>query len=632
MATDMSDGRIVRQNCSGDEFFRAKMRFFAIFSLLCAFASAKTSFAEANPTQMEPWKKQVEDVLRNIPLYDPWAQAEEIGAWLDHGAAIKAINWFADHVKHVDGKVAGRPFELRPWQAAIVGNLFGWKRKDEDGAECRRYRRCFLYVPRGNGKTPLVSGIMLYVLFNDGEPAGQNYLAACKREQAGILFRNIRGMVEQDAELIAEVKIYGGDQQRSLILNADKFTFCKVIPGDGKGQHGGIPHAIAFDELHEQEDRQLYEVFETSMAKKTRRQPLLLMLTTADYDRPSLCNEVYKNACEVRDNGGRADRPGLEPSFLPVIYEAAPEDDWTSEEIWRKANPNLDVSVSLRELREACRKAQENPIKENGFRRLHLNQRTAQDVRLIPLKQWDACLDTTLKLEDFVGKACYGGLDLSSCEDLTSFYLVFPCGERFGGFDDDSVAIFGWSWCPSMRVAERARKKAVPYDVWVKAGHIFETPGGSVDYGMVREKIVECDQRFQILKIFADPSMARETVTNLNEQQGFVDRVVEFAQTINNLSSPTKQLISKVKHKKLRHDGNPVTRWAAGNLAGYYKGTIPPGETLDSYLDKVPVMPSKQSSADKIDPIAAIIFGLAAKEANPEQGGSVYESRGVLAF
>lgn len=575
-----------------------------------------------DPPAISGWKSQIESILRQVPGYNPWDLAPACEAWLDHKAAAHAINWFATNLRHVEGSARGEPFVLRPWQAAIVGNLFGWKRKDEKGRIVRRYRKCLLYIPRGQGKTPLASGIVAYAFFNDNEPGAQCFLAAGQREQAGILFRNLRGMIEQCPELLERVKIYSGDQHRSIILKDDPLAFAKVIPADAEGQHGGIPHLIAIDELHVQESRDLVEVFETAMAKMTRSQPLFVAMTTADYDRPSICNEIYAYAGRVRDNGGDAEKPGYDPHFLPVIYEAGEEDDWESEETWKKANPNIGVSVSAGSLRAAFNEARENPAKENAFRRLHLNQRTKQDVRLIPMAQWDACEDKALSLESLKGQPCWIGADLASREDLAALSAVFQ-------LDDDRLAAFWWVFCPEEKVLWRARQK-IPYDVWARAGWLEVTPGNSTDYAAIRSRLKELDGTHRIEQVYMDPFGARETATILMED-GFADRIVEFPQTMNNLSGPTKELLFRIKHGTFRHGANPVARWAAGNVAGYFKGTLPAGQSIVDALDRLPIMPSKQSSGDKIDPIAATINAIAAKQTNPiPQGRSVYETRGVL--
>jgi len=572
-------------------------------------------------------KTEIEAILKGIPGYDAWSQAGAIGAYLDHTAAMHAINWFADNLKHIEGSTRGQPFILRPWQAAFIGNLFGWKRVDDKGRIVRRFRKALFYVPRGNGKTPLASGIVLYGLFNDGEPGAQNYLAAGQREQAGFLFRNARGMVEQDQRLSEAVKIYGGDQtagMKSLVLNEDPLTFVKVIPADAAGQHGGIPHITVVDELHVQESRDLMEVFETAMAKKVRAQPLLVMITTADYERESVCNEVYEHACRVRDNGGDEQKQGFDPTFLPVIYEAGRDEDWTQPESWEKANPNINISVSMSSLAESCKKAQENPAAENGFRRLHLNQRTKSDITLVPSGAWAAC-DRTLDIESLRGKPCMAGLDLSSHEDLSSLALLFP-------LDNEEIAVLSFSWCPEVKIVRRARQK-VPYDVWSRLPNdaLTATAGDQIDYATIRAKIDELKAIYPIQELAYDPAGATHFAQELQRDYGD-EFVVPVTQTFNNLSAATKELLRRIKLRKIIHGSNPVLNWAVGNAAAHFDGRLPVGGTLADHLDKVPVIPSKRKSADKIDPFAAMVIAMVRLQATPDlaTGESIYETRGVL--
>jgi len=507
---------------------------------------------------------------------------------------------------------------LRRWQAAIVGNLFGWKRVDEANRIVRRYRRAFVEIGRGNGKTPLASGIVLYCFLNDEEPGQQNYLAAGQREQAGALFRNGAGFVDQDKGLTAKVKLYRGKAHRSMVLKADPLSFVRVIPADAAGQHGGIPHVTVVDELHVQESRDLLDVFETAMAKKVRRQPLLVMITTSDYDRESICNEVYDYACRVRDNGGDPAKAGYDPAFLPVIYEAQDSDPWTEEKTWEKANPNLDVSVSREQLAKACKKAQETPAFENAFKRLHLNIRTGQDVRVIPMEAWDQC---PRELSDLVpiagegdgrsyllGRPAFGGLDLASTEDLASLGLAFPLA-------NDYVALLSWSWCPEDRVRRRARQK-FPYDVWAAQGFLEVTPGDQIDYRVIRSRINELAKLYDIREIGFDPHGATHLMQDLKEHDGI--SVVPIPQSFRSLAAPTKELVRLVRVKHFVHFGNPVVRWAASNAAAHFDGRIPPGAKIEDYIDKVPLMLSKRKSANKIDPIAAAVLALATKGAHPD--------------
>jgi phage terminase large subunit-like protein len=430
-------------------------------------------------------------------------------------------------------------------------------------------------------------------------------------------------MVDQEPSLHDAVNIYRGDQHRSMTLKADPLAFCKTIPADAASQHGGIPHITVVDELHVQENRGLLDVFETAMSKKVRAQPLLVMITTSDYDRPSICNEVYGYASRVRDNGGDPEKPGYDPAFLPVIYELAADADYTDEALWGRANPNLDVSVSRESLRKIVQKAKETPALEAEVKRLHFNIRTSQAMSLIPMDKWDAC-PNDVKPEDLLGKPCYAGLDLASTEDLASLALVFPLG-------NERWAVLSYSWCPEHKVKWRSVRK-FPYDVWERQGHITSTGGNQIDYRSIRDTHDSLKAIYDIKQLAYDPHGATQFAQDLLEKYG-EDYVVMLSQSFGNLTTATKEIIRRLKLGKIIHFKNPVLRWAASNVAPHIDGRIPDGAKLEDYLDKVPVIPSKRKSAEKIDPFAAMVDAVAILTRHPEaERTSIYEQRGILSL
>lgn len=546
---------------------------------------------------MSDWERQIEKTLRCIPGYNPWDQAAD--SWLDHKAALHAINWFDENLKHVEGSSRGQPFMLRAWQAAIVGNLFGWKRKDEAGRIVRRYRKCFVKVGRGNGKTPLASGIVLYGFFEDNEPGAQCYLAAGQREQAGILFRNAKGMVDQNPRLRAKVKIFGGDQHRSIVLIDDPLSFCKVIPADAAGQHGNMPHITVVDELHVQESRDLLDVVETAMSKKTRSQPLLVMITTADFDRPSVCNEVDGEAHAVRDNKGKPLDVGYDPSFLPVLYELEQETDWQDEATWPQANPNLDISVSRESLRSTVRKAIESPGRQNAVKRLHFCMKTGTDVAWIDLGEWDKCGDPVDE-DSLRGRACFGGLDLSEKNDLTAWVLLFPPTD-----DDELYRILPRFWVPDGEADVRERRDRVPYRTWIDMGLIYPIPGRRILQDYIFKKIQEDATAFAIQEIAFDTWNASGIAEDLDNDGA---KMVKFGQGYASMSEPSKELEAIVLTRRLAHANNPVLRWMAGNTM---VKTDPAGN----------IKPDKEKSRERIDGIVATVMALGRAMVTQPAGG-----------
>jgi phage terminase large subunit-like protein len=534
-----------------------------------------------------------------LPGYDPIATAED--AWFDPGKAELVLAFFAARLKHVEGSTAGKPFVPEPWEQSILANLFGWQRRDSHGRTVRRYRESLIYVPRKNGKTPLAAGCGIFVLYVEHEAGQQNYIGAEDRPQANKLFRHAELMVKQDPELGLKLRAYGGDapggQARSLVRIEDS-SFLQIISAAADSQHGSNTHLGIIDELHTQKDRELVDVLQTSFASDVRAQPLFLCLTTAATKGESICNEKYDYACKVRDGLIR------DPQFLPVIYEASEKDDWTDEAVWAKANPNLGVSVSLDYLRREAKRAQAIPAFENTFRRLHLNIRTTQDVRAIPMQQWDACTSCppegakawrAAMLEYVAGKTCWGGLDLASTIDLAALVLLFP--------DEEAKRLIwlSWFWVPEEGAKNRSRRDQVPYEHWIAEGWITATPGNRTDYDRIRATYSELGKRFRIRNLGADTWNAVQLLTQL-KGDGF--DVTPVGQGFKSLTGPTKELLALVADGRIDHGWNPVLRWNASNLA-----------TEEDAAGNL--KPTKARSAEKIDGIVAGLNALAVYLARP---------------
>ena len=322
------------------------------------------------------------------------------GLRFELAAARHAIEFFG-FLRHSKGEWAGETFTLAPWQAFIVGALFGWKR--DDGL--RRFRTAYCAVPRKNGKSSTSAGIGLYLLVADGEQGAEVYSAATTRDQARIVFDEARRMVATSPALRRRVELLinnlhvAASASRFMPLSSDSSTM------DGLNVHGAI-----IDELHAHKTRGVVDVLDT--ATGARRQPLLFEITTAGYDRHSICFEHHDYSIKVLDGVLQDD------SWFAYIAAADEGDDWTDPKVWRKANPNFGISVKEDDLARKAEKAVALPGAQNAFRRLHLNQWTEQAERWIDMAAWDAC-DAPVDPERLRGRACFGGLDLSTTTDLS---------------------------------------------------------------------------------------------------------------------------------------------------------------------------------------------------------------------
>ena len=401
-------------------------------------------------------------------------------------------------------------------------------------------------------------------------------------------------MVLAEPELLARGRVF----LNNIVVEATGSEL-KVVSAEAYTKHGVNAHGVIIDELHAQPNRELVDVLTTSTG--ARRQPLIIYITTADFDRESICNEKYDYACKVRD-GIIAD-----PAFLPVIYEAQRDDDWTSPAVWARANPNLGVSVSREYLERECRRAQETPTYENTFKRLHLNLRTQQDVRWLSIEAWDACGDEPVDESALDGQACFAGLDLSTTTDVSALALVFPDS-------DGTVAVVSRFWIPGDNAEKRERRDRVPYQTWCRQGLIDMTPGNVIDYDRIRSAINELGQRFDIREIAIDPWNSTQLALQL---QGDGFEVVTFGQGFRDMTAPTKELEKLVISGKLHHGGHPVLRWMASNVA---VETDAAGN----------LKPSKKKSTERIDGVVATIMALGRSMKQEQEYVSVYENRGVI--
>jgi phage terminase large subunit-like protein len=554
------------------------------------------------PTAEITISKQWKETLSLIPGYDPFRDAE--GCWFE-AKGDSGADWYVEFIEtccsHIEGALAGQPFILQPWQKAVVGNLFGWKKQDAYGRSVRRFREGFIYVPRKNGKTPFAAALMNACFFLDGEKGQQNFCAAGETEQAALSYRHLSGMIHNEPRMSAGVREYTG---RRRIVRDEDGSYIRVLSADADNKHGGNPHFVIVDELHVQKDRLLVDVFQTAMASLNRIQPIILYLTTADYMRESICNEKYEYARKVRDGVIE------DPAFLPVIYEIEPDDDWTTEEAWHKANPNLGVSVSIDFMRRECKRAQETPAYENTFKRLHLNIRTEQDVRWMPIEVWDKC-DGMVVESELAGKRCFAGFDLSTTKDIAGYMLLFPPDD-----EDETYRLLPRFYAPKDNAEKREVRDRAPYLTWHRQGFMKLTQGNVTDYSAIKVDFERDFERFDIQGAAFD----RWQFEALRQQfliEGIKDDVfISFGQGYASMSAPMKEMEKLLLAQKISHSGHPVLKWMASNVAC---SSDPAGN----------IKPDKGKSTEKIDGIVMTIMALGICMVQEKKRVSRYETEGL---
>ncbi|PTT31905.1 terminase large subunit [Pseudomonas sp. HMWF021] len=519
----------------------------------------------------------------------------------DLAAAQRAIGYYEDVLCLNGGEYEGEPFILNPWQAFVIGSLFGWKAADG----YRRFRTAYVETGKGSGKSPLAAGIGLLGMTSDGEARAEVYAAATKKDQAMILFRDAVAMVDQSELLAERIEQSGRGEKVWNLAHPASGSFFRPISADD-GQSGPRPHVALLDEIHEHKTRMVVDMMRAGT--KSRRQALIVMITNSGHDRTTICYEYHEYGIALCKGDKQDD------SFFAFICSLDPGDDPIKDEgCWYKSNPSLAFGrpgdsnggvPGLKYLREQVTEARGMPSKESSVRRLNFCEWVDAANPWLAANIWMACEDDFDLDEIPEGEPCYGGLDLSGTRDLTALVLYFPRLKK-------AIAFF---WTPKDSLLDRARVDRVPYDAWVRGGFLSAPPGMAVDYAAVASVVGELAVRYSIQGIAFDPYRIKYFTPELEAQgievpllphgQGYtvsketglwMPRSIELTETL-------------LTEQSITIKTNPVLRWNAASAV------------LDADQKDNRIF-AKRRSTGRIDGVVALAMAIGAADLQPVFAG-----------
>lgn len=497
-------------------------------------------------------------------------EGEEFPYYFDPAKAEKVAK-FLQLLPHTKGKWASKreTINLEPWQLFSVCIPFGWLRKKDD---LRRYRTILIFVPRKNGKSIIGGGLGNYMFVADGEFGAEVYSGATTEKQAWEVFRPAKQMVERTPELKEYFGVETNASNMARLEDGSRFEPVIGKPGDGSS-----PSCALVDEYHEHKDSTLYDTMETGMG--ARDQPVMLVITTAGSNIGGPCHQLVRDAERALE--GAIDVPDL----WAALYTLDKEDDWTSKEALRKANPNYDVSISEDFLLARQRDALQSPTKAATFKTKHLNLWVGAKNAWMNMIDWRNCPERKT-LTELSGRPCFIGLDLASKIDVAASVLLFPPTD-----DDPLWHVHGRYYVPEARVLEELDNNTARYREFDQQGLMTLTDGEVIDFEVIKEDLREFAGRFDVRQAGYDPWQATQMAQEL-EAEGMV--MVTVAQNVKSMSEPMKEVEALVKQKKLAHGNCPVMTWMMSNVVAH----------LDA---KDNIYPRKERPENKIDGPVALI-------------------------
>lgn len=445
----------------------------------------------------------------------------------------------------------GAPLRLELFQKAYIQTLFGWLERESG---FRRFRETMFLVGRKNGKSTLLAAIALYMLVADYEGAAEIYSVATKKDQAKKTLTEAVNMVKQSPELRAIVK-----KRRNDIYFPATASVFEALASDSNTLDGLNSHAVIIDELHAIRDRNLYEVMKQSTS--SRRQPLVIMITTSGTVRESIFDQIYELACNIAD--GKTDKDGkpLEPTFLPILYELDKREEWTDPQKWMKANPGLGTIKQYSTLANFVERAKNSPEDLPGVLCKDFNVKATGPSSWLSFE--DVQSAATFEPKEVFNTYAVGGCDLSATTDLTCASLLIRRSA-----DDPTIYVLQHYFLPQKKIdaLEEHNTQEAPYKVWAERGLLTICEGNRVDYSEVTSWFVQMREEYKIdaFKVGYDRALAGYWVDEM-KANGF--DMCAVAQGPFTWSQPMREMGAAFADKKVNYNKNPVLLWCLTNVA-----------------------------------------------------------------
>lgn len=547
--------------------------------------------------------------------------------YFEPAAASHYVSFFEDYLKHYEGAVSGEPIIFEPWQWFSYGSIFGWLKKKEfrgdrlEDIPIRRFRVANIFVPKKNGKSIISGGTALYMMDFDEWPGAQCYILAKNQSHAKELgYRAAVNMIENSEILKERYKVKEGAAFMGVYFKDNNNAFYKPITSKPESEDGRNVHFCGPDETKDWRERAIYNVMKNGTVNAPNS--LIMSTTTSGTHQDSLGYDQQKYTEKLLE-GSISDE-----TTFGIIFTVDPEDRlneageedpdwWMREKLWKKANPNYQISVYKEALESLAKQARESPGERNDFQTKHLNVWHSATEEFIEPDKWNRCLVHTFKplmndikesIKPFAGRQGYGGLDMGPVSDFTS--LEFALEPEEDGKIWDAISFF---WIPKDTIPNRKNGHLIT--PWVSDGYIYTTPGNTTHQDFIEDAILTIAEQVSVKEIAYDRYRMDMIIQHLMDEDLLM---VPFGQGYVSMNPAVDNLERMVLEKRLNHGGNPVLSWMLSNVS------IRKDPSGNRKFDK-------ERSQDKIDGVVALAMALSRAIVNNEgEGASIYDERGIV--
>ncbi|MEC3153808.1 terminase large subunit [Bacillus cereus] len=498
-------------------------------------------------------KKYPKSIILAVERYKKWKKRKDI--WFDVDRANEMLDFVQSFIRHVKGPLAGQLMELELWEMFVFANMYGWYHKNEKGKTVRVIRESYVQVPKKNGKTIIAAGALLYAMYGELELGADCYCAASDYEQAQNAAEPIAQAIENSEPLARHTQIYkgvngtvSGAMYRYSINGIAYQNKFKVLTKNTKGLEGKNPYFVLNDELHAQENMDMYDNLKS--AQISREQPMMLNISTAGKGASSVGMRVYKYAKLVLENDD-------DDSLFVAIWEPNKNYDWEDRKVWEMVNPNIGVSVTMEQLEIEFKKAKQSAHSKAEFLSKHLNVFVNGADNYFEHDQVQHVL--VEDLGDLTGETCYLGLDLSKTTDLTCVSLNFPSHDDEGR---SIIKVKQMYFLPNENIDFKEKEDNVPYTDMVERGFATFCDGKMIDQDQVMEYIVECMDLYDVQQINYDPAMSQKLIEKLENLGLECIAVNQYPNVMNAMLDDSEILI----YEKRLFTDNPLFVYCALNV------------------------------------------------------------------